>query len=703
MRMFISGGLLLLVAPVVPAQSDDFLIDDTMAGYVHRLGSGSIVDVRATGTHDGSAWTVTFLRALATGDAFRDIEFVPGDDHYFQVATFDNAGGIDHDLTQANTFFTMSVPMDPGPLVFSGLPLQLTSLSGEYQADGLISITAVWDDATRDDRRAEWSYDGTTWTRADSEEDRLAIIWDLQDDMFVSAGTCTTMCHVPLKFTAPETRVDTWHWKATRTNPAGFADDQYWDDGQGGTVSGRKNDPGVAPFRGNASGDVPESMGEDGNGANAKYLFERIEGLRDAVAFDAGVGEWLGGHVLSGYVQRIGSGSRIDVTSTGSHDGENWSVTFRRKLDTGDAMGDIVFVPGDTYSYQVATFDNTGGIGHNMIESAVVHSMTLPDDPGPIQFAQTPAQLVSVSGQLLASEELTITMTWADPTQDDFRRQWTFDGATWSQLTNNEDRLAVIWDMQEDAFVSAGTCTTMCHVPFKRAAPGMRVDTWHWKAARSHPSGYADDQYWYDGEDDGGNGRRNDFGSSVVKDNANVGGVPTFMSSAGPGVSAVYLFEHEPAAGWSRAIPFDSGIIEPTLLVKKGVLKVNFKKAGRDSLAFAGTFDKDLPPALVEGLTGTFEAAGFTSDFTMGKKNASAKNPNIKVKIVPKKGSWSVVVKKVALAEALGIADETILKPGVEIEIDWSLQLGNDWRLESTSPLLYRSKEGKKGTGKLVK
>jgi len=686
----------------VAALAADFMLGDTIPGYVHRTGSGSIVDVRADGTHNGSAWTVVFTRSLATGDAAHDIEFVPGMDHYFQVARFDNAGGADHTISQAGVSFTLSVPLSPGALTFSATPSQLTSLSGQYLASGQITITATWPDVTRNDRRAEWAFDGAEWTQAADEEDRLAIIWDLQGDHFASSGTCALMCHSPLKYTAPGSKVDAWHWKATRTNPAGFADDQWWDDGELGTVSGRHNDTGTAPYRSNKSGSLPASMGVDGNGTGSKYLFDGIDGMREAAAFDA-LGIWNSGDVLSGYVNRLGSGSIVDVPTTATHDGTGWTVTFKRKLATGETAGDMLFAAGGTYHYQVATWDNAGGIDHDMTQAGTVQSMTLPASPGPIMFAATPAQLSSVSGALLDSGEISVTMSWADATRDDIRNQWNYNGSAWSQLANNEDRLSVIWDLAGDSFVSSGTCTMMCHSSKMYTEPGTRVDEWFWKAARTAPAGFSDDKFWDDGNLGTVSGRRNDPGTSVTEDNSNVGGLPSYMSTAGAGVSAAYLFEHAPAAGWSLAVDYDPGIVLPTLVVTKSTLKLSFKKPLSDSMVIGGTFDKLLPPTLGEGVTGTFQVGNYSKAFTMGAKTSSLKDPNIKVAITPKSGKWSATIKKVDLAALLGIIDETILKPGITLDLDWSLTLDTDWGLQGTTALNYKSTLGKSGSGKLIK
>lgn len=595
-------GLLLgfiAVFGLVGLATAEFLADDTIPGYVHRNGAGSRVDVRTDGTHDGAQWTVVLTRSLQTGDAAHDIQMVPGGTYSFQVTTWDNSGDDSHTLAALGVF-EMTIPAVAGPLVFSGTPSIFTELSGEYLSSDQIQITAKWADATKNDQRKQWVFGGSDWTQPAGNEDRLSFIWDMQNDSFASAGTCAAMCHPPNMYTASGTTVDTWQWKATRTNPSGYADDKYWDDGAGGTASGRHSDPGQAPYKDNVAGSPPTYMAEDDPGASANFLFELPEGMKEAIAWADGA--WNAGDTLSGYVGRRGSGSRVDTRSAATHDGSGWTVTFRRKLDTGDSDQDMTFAPGGTYSFQVTTWDNAGDSSHDLSEMSNVFTMTIPATSGPLSFSATPSIFDSLSGELLSSDEIEITVSWSDATQNDMRKQWSFDGAAWAQSSENEDRVSFIWDMQNDGFASAGTCAAMCHPPNMYTASGTKVDTWHWKAARTGSTWFTDDKYWDDGAGGTGSGRHSDPGTSVYKDNADDGGVPTFMSAAGPGNSARLLFTHTPAAGWSRAVDFDAGLgsTDPceadaeTVCLSGDRFEVN--------IDWRASAEADLAPAKVSGL-----------------------------------------------------------------------------------------------------
>ena len=550
--------VLTAVLGVIGYAAADFVTSDSIAGYVHRNGAGSRVDVRSDGTHDGAGWTVVLTRTLQTGDAGHDIQFEPEGTYFFQVTTWDNAGDEAHDTSEMVTIYSMEIPAAPGPLVFSGTPGIFEELTGEYLASGEVQITVRWADETKNDQRKRWVFDGSDWSQSSENEDRMAFIWDLQEDEFASAGTCMMMCHPPQgMYTAEGTFVDAWQWKATRTNPSGYADDKYWDDGAGGTASGRHSDPGQAPYMDNVGGSPPTYMAEGDPGVNANFLFDFQEGVMEAGAYANGA--WSAGAFLPGEVGRRGSGSRVDIRATAAYDGSGWTVTFRRKLDTGDEATDITFEKGGTHYFQVATWDNAGDEAHDTSDMAIVYSMMIPTAPGAVTFSGTPNVLTSLTGELLSSDEIEITASWPDATRSDLRKQWSFDGTDWSRSSNNEDRVAFIWDLQEDGFDSAGTCMTMCHPPAMYTAAGTFVDTWHWKATRTGATGFCDDKYWDDGNEGTGSGRHSDPGTSVYKENSDNGGVPTYMSSHGADASAKFLFDHTPAAGWARAVTFDDG------------------------------------------------------------------------------------------------------------------------------------------------
>jgi hypothetical protein len=61
------------------------------------------------------------------------------------------------------------------------------------------------------------------------DEDRLALWWNINAQGFATEG-CFALCHdVRMRSRNADGRADLWYWKAARTNPVGFAEDQRLD------------------------------------------------------------------------------------------------------------------------------------------------------------------------------------------------------------------------------------------------------------------------------------------------------------------------------------------------------------------------------------------------------------------------------------------------------------------------------------------
>ncbi|MBW2277077.1 MAG: hypothetical protein JRF63_06260 [Deltaproteobacteria bacterium] len=124
------------------------------------------------------------------------------------------------------------------------------------------------------------------------------------------------------------------------------------------------------------------------------------------------------------------------------------------------------------------------------------------------------------------------------------RKQWSFDGAVWTQ-PGNEDRAFFAFPIVDDAFASSNGCSGACHSPEMYTAAGTTWDVWHWKAARTAPTGTADEKWWDDA------GRHSDQGQSAYFEHT--GTEPTYQFITDPGASAEY-----PLWNW-ELVPFDSG------------------------------------------------------------------------------------------------------------------------------------------------
>jgi hypothetical protein len=139
-----------------------------------------------------------------------------------------------------------------------------------------------------------------------------------------------------------------------------------------------------------------------------------------------------------------------------------------------------------------------------------------PDGPTDALWQQAPPVDIRVRGRdSFAGEDVTVVtrsvytddrlyflFKWKDPTESVAKRAWKFDGRNWSHLEGDEDRIAVLFEIARiNGFASKG-CAVVCHSPpdlpskewkFATQTAAEKGDLWHWKAARSHPAGYADD------------------------------------------------------------------------------------------------------------------------------------------------------------------------------------------------------------------
>ncbi|MBW2180990.1 MAG: hypothetical protein JRG81_11575 [Deltaproteobacteria bacterium] len=181
---------------------------------------------------------------------------------------------------------------------------------------------------------------------------------------FATKG-CAVVCHVPAgatnakegKFgtaTAAE-KGDLWHWKAARSDPAGFADDTYLTK-IGDKKGGRKSDAGKGGDKKNMTADKskPMYMPASGNllGKHGILLAAQSAEISDYSVFKTG-------DTLTYRLPKMPKGSRGDIKAVSSYGNGGWSVMLYRKLDTGHD-DDVAFNPRKKYNFAMALFDDSG-------------------------------------------------------------------------------------------------------------------------------------------------------------------------------------------------------------------------------------------------------------------------------------------------------------------------------------------------------
>lgn len=259
------------------------------------------------------------------------------------------------------------------PIVIDGVPESRWSLTDSITTVSGIKLKFLYDDSTlyayaqwldghreyptgvvaptQSEFRKQWSFDGTNWTQS-GDEDRLAFAWKMTDNF---GASCGRTCHnEKAAHATANNRMDVWHWKAQRTNPITYLDDQYWNS------SGRQNDAVVSGSFGsdNITGLLPTMMGSNPAANQGPWLFQTT-----AIPF-VNTG-WVAGDKIPGYILNDSpdpiAGSRGDVRAKGLFNAATgmWSLEIARKLNTGnddDFVADLL----NGNEFTIARFDNAG-------------------------------------------------------------------------------------------------------------------------------------------------------------------------------------------------------------------------------------------------------------------------------------------------------------------------------------------------------
>lgn len=232
-----------------------------------------------------------------------------------------------------------------------------------------VYIYARWADLSQSVFKSMWSKTSEGWASSVANEDRMGFAWDIDGSLSRSNGFgprggmavgCATLCHVdpddPNKLTMSTAYTgdvaDLWQWKAARTNPVGYSDDQYFDN------VNHKGDEGVSAYMGNKSedGSKPAYMfAFEGDVGSSPYLFED-----EATFFSE---DLFVGDALPGYVLRTPSGDRANVEAVGVWKDGYWTVVFKRSLRT-ESENDVQFTANTNYSFGISIFDNAGDEKH---------------------------------------------------------------------------------------------------------------------------------------------------------------------------------------------------------------------------------------------------------------------------------------------------------------------------------------------------
>jgi hypothetical protein len=232
-------------------------------------------------------------------------------------------------------------------------------------------VLAEWLDSNEDRRYRPWRRTGDGWqplvTNPSDEnvytEDKFSLIFPIEPDPWFDRFGCAASCHAgggrDYGYKGTPHLLDVWHWKATRTDPVGQVDDQYWSQVDFDARNlGRLNDP-------KQSGGYESNVSEDGS--HPAYLPARLKLVRDGIIPREHAVEYTPeaaaaippGTIIPGIVASPMIGDRGDVRCVSEHADGRWRLYMERALDTGSPY-DAPLTPGESLPFTAAAFDHTG-------------------------------------------------------------------------------------------------------------------------------------------------------------------------------------------------------------------------------------------------------------------------------------------------------------------------------------------------------
>lgn len=207
---------------------------------------------------------------------------------------------------------------------------QVNMKAGMYGDSVYFLVT--WKDSTESLQHKPfiWNPQEYEYQQGPQREDRLAL-------EFAMEGEYSTNWFAGNAF-----KSDMWHWKASRTNPVGKADDQM-------TIVSRIKL--LRAYQGVAEDGRPIYIQRPWDAGDPIYITTRYSEKKEAM---------MPKYQL---ISPNGQGSTYDIDAKGIWNLGYWTVEFRRKLNTGNA-DDVKFMPGIKIRGGIAVFDESDNQDH---------------------------------------------------------------------------------------------------------------------------------------------------------------------------------------------------------------------------------------------------------------------------------------------------------------------------------------------------
>ena len=197
----------------------------------------------------------------------------------------------------------------------------------------MIYFLAQWPDSTKDatHKTLHWDKEKEAYVGGKDREDRLALRFDMGGDY----ATCM--------LAGTEYKADSWHWKAYRSQSAGFVHDKMH-------IFSIKQIP-LAKQHPSKKGDkIWVARPSDSGGK----LYKSQRPI-----------DYIGDTVPRYIVNKNVTGSIADIKSAAVWKNGKWTLELSRKLDTGHD-DDVKFEKGKTYRAGAAVFNHTGDNHHSI-------------------------------------------------------------------------------------------------------------------------------------------------------------------------------------------------------------------------------------------------------------------------------------------------------------------------------------------------
>lgn len=186
--------------------------------------------------------------------------------------------------------------------------------------------------------------------------------------------------------------LDLWHWRAARSHPVGYSDDQY-------VLEYRNSDGSASPYTTNwdPAESRPLMMFDSAAVGIHALRWEHLmagEVTQDdpyflaadrMVPFDPDRA-WRDGDVIPRRILRVPEGSRGDIRSDGRWESGVWRVDLRRAMDTGQPTTDHSLLEGRTYHVAFAIHGDATGARWHRISLPVHLGMGTPAELTALRF-----------------------------------------------------------------------------------------------------------------------------------------------------------------------------------------------------------------------------------------------------------------------------------------------------------------------------